>query len=454
VKRILEASIVNQKRIRLDRATIRILLVVGGGWFVCLAVAAAVCRSLYGDGAWLVLSQLAYPFHYNDYDFHRSFASYLAQTPLLLGERFGLPNVTAYAALYTLGSQALPAASLFLALFLATSLPGLFVATIAAIVLFGFGVNFVNSEVNLFFALAWLCAVIVALPGPRPVLRCFVLPMLAFALLRVYEGMLFAGPVLALGSFLAARTSRVDENIGLTIATMLFTIGALIGFSSFVAPRDPGNASNFLATSFAYLENPQAFALASVLAAGAAMRSAMRGTRIAWIAASIVFAAWFVWLMIDLNGYYAYRLYYANRAFLIFLLTFAIGILMLVTHRRPTWLAMPVPRFGMAVVMIPFVAVVVVDLLGSARWMAYMRSFCTALDDPAAIALGTKGLEQTGALTGWVWTHPTLSVLLRRHGSDAMVLNGHVRWQPFDPSRPLKLQYRGACENRRFASSR
>lgn len=422
------------------------------GWLVCLTAAAAVCRSLYGDGSYVVLAELGTPPHYLDFDVHRSFAGFIAQTPALLGRRFGIGNVTAYAALYTFGTHAVPAGLFAAALFLARALPGLFAATAAAIVVFAFGVNFTNSESNLFFALAWLSAVILVLPGRHAVLRGYVLPMLAFVLLRVYEGMLLAGPVLAVGSLLARRDRTTDEKIGLTIAAVLFTIAACIAFSSYVAPADPGNAANFRANVFTYLRNPQALVLASALCGLAAMTCRTAGRRAAWLGAAALLAAIFVWRMADLHGYYAYALYYENRSFLVFLLALWVACLVGVARLRPAWLALPRWRTGAAALAIPFVAVVVVDLLGSARWMSYMRTFCDVLDDPAAALHGIDRLQRDGALTGWPWTHPSLSILLRREGSQAIVPNGPVHWQPADL--PGRGQFRGACENRRFASGK
>jgi hypothetical protein len=423
-------------------------------WLACVAAAAAVGRSLYGDGAWLVLSQLSYPMHYNDYDVHRSFASFITQTPILVGERFGVKNVSAYAALYSVGIQLLPAVLFLTALSLSRAFSWLFVATAAAIAVFGFGMNFVNSEANLLLPLAWLSAVLLILPGPRPILRGYVLPMVAFVLLLVYEGMLLTGPVLATGAFLAARGDRqgTEEKIGLMLSTMLFTIATFIGFSSFVAPRDPVNAASFVQKSFAYLHNPQAFMLASVLASIVCAAARKPRQRLLWMGASFLLALVFVWKMVRLHDYYGYRVYAYNRTFLVFLLPVAITSLLVVHRHRAAWLEARTSALAMAAMMVPFVAVVVIDLLGSARWMGYMRTFCEVLEDPASASRGIDRLKRSGAVTGWTWNHPSLSILLRRTGSDAVVVNDPGQWEPFDPKERRRLEYRGACENRRFAS--
>lgn len=438
-----------------SRPVAGVLTIFCAGWFVCLAASAAVCRSLYGDGAWVVLSELANPLHYNDYDFHRSFASYITQTPLLLGERMGMRNVTAYAALYTLGIEALPAALFVFALFIARGTPTLFAVTAGAIAVFGFGVNVVNSEANLLFALVWLSTVILALPGRRPVLRGYVLPLIALALLRVYEGMLLAGPVLAIQSFAMARRHRgSEEQPGLTIATLAFVVATLIGFSGFVAPRDAGNASNFQANVVTYLSDPQAFLLASALLSMASASIAQRRMRWLCLAASGAAACVFVGRMLDLHGYYAYRLYYFNRSFLVLLLPIFVGGALFATRHHAPFRGARDPRVALIAAVMPFVAVVVVDLAGSVRWMSYMRTFCGVLDDPGTASQGIEHLRHSGTVMGTRWTHPALSVLLRRQGSHAMVQNDPGEFQPFDPGGSMKISYRGACGNRRFAGTR
>jgi len=59
--------------------------------------------------------------------------------------------------------------------------------------------------------------------------------------------------------------------------------------------------------------------------------------------------------------------------------------------------------------------------------------------------------SKLATFTGWGWTHPALSILLRERGSSAIVHNDPGSWQPFDPDLPIALTYRGACENRILA---
>jgi hypothetical protein len=172
-----------------------------------------------------------------------------------------------------------------------------------------------------------------------------------------------------------------------------------------------------------------------------------------YLAASGVAAAVFVERMLDLHGYYAYRLYYFNRSFLVLLLPlFVVGAVFATHHAALRTIHNT--RIALFAAAVPLVAVVVVDLAGSVRWLTYMRTFCSVLDDPGTSSQGIERLRQSGTLMGTRWTHTSLSVLLRRQGSHAMVQNDPGEFQPFDPAGPMKIGYRGACENRRFAGRR
>ena len=425
------------------------------GTLACIGVACIVCRSLYGDGAYVVLGRLLRPMRFDDYDYHRSFASFIGQTPLFLGQRLGIVNVSAYAGIYTFTVDGLPLLAYVVALALARDVPRLFAATALALAVFGFGANFTNSEGNLFLGLAWLAGVLLALPGRRHFARGIILPALAFVLLRVYEGMLLAGPVLAAWAYAkAVRTDDVDEKIGLVLATLAFAVGCLIGFSSYVAPRDPVNAAAFAAALFAYWRNPQMWLLLAAAAAFVAVPSSPRifaagATLVAAALGGVFFAA-----MLGLHGYGAYAVYYENRAFLVLSMPVALAALAVLDLRGTGWLARDVAPIRLMAVLVPFAAVVAVDLLGSARWFAYMNTFCDVLAEPVTAGAGVGRLKASGAVTGWGWTHPSMSILLRRSGTTAIVTNEPGNWKPFDPATIELTGYRGACENRRFGATR
>jgi hypothetical protein len=427
----------------------RVMLTITAGWSVCLVVTAFVARVLYADGGLFVLTHLLNPYRFNDYDPNRTISSILTQAPILVGQQLGVEDVVTYAALYAMGTSALPAAAFLYSLWVSRNEPVLFCSTAFAIVVFGFGANFINTEANLFFGLAWLASTLLVLRDPRPIERGVVVPALALLLLRTYEGILLIGPLLGAMSYLALRDAHSRlERIGLSLALLLFILGTASGFAAFLSPRDPGNVTNFLASLPIYLRNPQFLLLLSALSMLAVVIAPGVGRR-----AQLIFLGWLLAILFVLsinmvNGYYGYTIYYQNRAFLIVLLPFCIALVGAARFYMPA--SSPPTRPHYALMLIPFAAAAYGDMLGSYRWDRYITAFCEVLKDRSSPAEGVDRLKRTGAVTGWSWTHPTMSVLLRERGSDAMVLNEPgQRWEPFDPSRAVSIAYRGVCEDRK-----
>lgn len=419
-----------------------------GAWAAALAYSTAVGRVMYGDGAWYVLVHLITPHRFNDYDSQRSFASFVSQAPMLFGQRVGLESASAYVVLYSFGALVIPAIAMMVALGLAHRQPLLFAANMVAIVVYGFGTNFINTESNLLYGLVWLSATILALDRPAPILRGFVLPVLAFGLLRTYEGMLLVGPFLGLWALIASgRSAEPRERLGLAIAGFLFLLGAVIGLGGFLSPRDPSNASSFLGSAFRYLGNPHAFLLASGLAALAAVAAPPR-VRLALAVASAALGAAFVAAIWKLQGFYAFDVYYHNRSFMVLTLPAFIAALFAAWYFRPAWLAARGAGEGYPILLVPIVLAVAGDMVGSYRWNGYVNEFCKVLRADATALDRVRMLRESGVRTAWPWTHPTMSLLLRDRGSSAMVVNepGSFGWEPFDPARAPNIDYRGFCQ--------
>jgi hypothetical protein len=255
------------------------------------------------------------------------------------------------------------------------------------------------------------------------------------------------GPLLAWWTLIALnRTDNHQEEIGLSIAGILFVLGAAIGFSGFLAPRDPSNATGFVASSLAYVRSPQAWLLLSVAAMLTALITVNRTLRVALTFAGAVFAALFLCAIFLLDGYYSYSVYYYNRSFLVLVLPIAVAVLFAKYYRDR-----PIPEDsgsrGLSLLLIPFAAAIAGDVLGTYRWHTYVDVYCRVLKTDTPANLGIEVLKRAGAKTGWYWTHPTLSVLLRDHGSGAMVRNEVPEgWQPFDPAKAATINYQGLCQ--------
>lgn len=418
-------------------------------WGAALAYSTATARVLYGDGAWFLLIHLLTPHHFNDYDFQRTFASMISQAPILLGQRLGFDSVASYAALYSFGIFALPAVTMFIALVLARRQPVLFAMIGFAILVYGFGANFINTEANLFFGFVWLSVTILALQGPAPILRGLVLPAIAIALLRSYEGMLLVGPFLALWAAIAAfRQEGRLESIGLVLAALLYFLGTCIGMGGFLSPRDPLNASNFLSTAFAYLGHPHMFLLLAGIVIIPGICRPSRRLMCILTALSALLGLSFVLGILKLEGFYSFSLYYENRSFMVLFLPVFLGLALAVYAYRPAWLLPNADSTGYTLFLVPLAFAATGDAVGTYRWSSYVQSFCTVLEMPDTPLERLVALKNSGASSAWGWTHPTMSVLLRDRGNQSIVINepGASAWEPFDPMRAISIPYLGLCQ--------
>ena len=244
------------------------------------------------------------------------------------------------------------------------------------------------------------------------------------------------------------------ERIGLTLSALLFLLGAVIGLGGFLSPRDPSNASGFLSSALLYLKNPQVFLFLAALLAFAATLLPARRLRLACAVLSAMSGAAFLVALARLEGYFSFSVYYYNRAFLVLSLPAFVGALFLANWLRPDWLRSRDANDGYAFLLIPLSCALAGDVFGTTRWSAYMSEFCAVLEKRASPAERLAQLRQSGVRTGWAWTHPSMSVLLRDQGSQAMVTNDPEQYEPFDAHKPVSIAYRGFCEAPVLGSAR
>lgn len=426
-----------------------VFAVLALGWSLTLIYSSISGRSLYGDGSYILLRILSNPSRFFNPDDQRAFAYVISQAPVLFGQKLAFESVAAYAALYSLGVFGIPAITMSVALFLARRQPILFTVNVLAILVYGFSVNFINTEANLLFGFVWLSVTLLALRGTAPILRGFALPALAFALMRTYEGMLLVGPVLALWAVIAARrTEEHLERIGLLIAALLFSLGSIIGAGGFLSPRDSGNASSFLFSAFAYLRSPQVLLLLSSVCAVLGVFLPNRRLRFLGIAASAMMGAGFLLMMLRVDGFYSFSFYYYNRSFLVLFLPVLVGGLFAAYWLRPAWFTLAKGNTRHLFLLVPVGMALAGDAIGTHRWNTYTQQFCKTLEMDLLPAQRIAVLKDTGSRTAWSWTHPTLSVLLRDRGSVAMVHNepGASAWEPFKPENAPTIPYLGLCQ--------
>lgn len=421
-----------------------------GLWLLALAYSVFSGRALFADGSYGLLLLLTQPFQFNDYDSLRTFASFIWQAPVLLGQRLGVDSVSWYAALFSVGIFVLPAFAMLLALYLSRKQDTILAANCLAVVVFGFGCNFIVTEANLLFGFVCLSVTILSIDNLSPLARGILLPLLALSLLRIYEGMLLVGPVLAMWSVVAAlRTTDPFERTGLIIAAIGFVIGSLIGLGGFLSPRDPENAAGFIASMPAYFGSPQLFLALSALFAVSASFFSKQHTRRSAAVVSMLFGAISLQMVLRLEGYYSYSVYYTNRSLLVLLLPVYASALFIGYWRKQGWFRISAPKTSYTVLMVPFLWAIAGDLVGTYRWNTYTEVFCTLLEKDLAPQERFDLLMNSGSRTGWGWTHPSLSILLRNKDSNAIISNGssYRGWEPFEADHGPRIEHRGICQS-------
>lgn len=419
------------------------------GWAVVLLFSLMSGRVMYGDGAFF-LHTLLLKSKFELYDPQRSFASLITQAPVLLGIRVHFNGIAIYALLYQIGNFIFPALLMCGGLYIVKTQRIALAVFMVAIIIYGFGINFINTEANILFGLVWLSvAIMVSDKAPR-VLHGVLLPVLAFSLLRAYEGMFMVGPVLAIWAFVAANRSEDPyKRIGLMLSGYLFLLGSVMGFGGVLAPRDPSNAANFINDVFSFLWLPHVFLLLSSIASITYIFVSNRLVRVVSVFCIFAFGSIYLWQMLNINGYYGFAELFRNRAFMIVALPVVVGFLFLIYWIRPKLLLEKTNGAAM-ILLVPFAYALIADMQVTRQWSAYTEKFCEVLHANISPQDSIDALISDEAMVmGWTWTHPTLSILLRDQGSPAYVANqqGATQWEPYSGVAPA-LPYKGFCQSR------
>jgi hypothetical protein len=411
-----------------------------------LIPAIMVHRVLYADGAYYLYLLLTTPNKFMAIYFGRVVSLHVMEAPVLLGELLSVNSISSMARLFHLGVFGVPAALFLAALWLVRRDVRLFAITASAFAVFSFCVSFLNTETNYYFAMCWLAATTLALPEDRPAMRGALLPVLAALCISAHEAAVFSAPVLAIWSTMRAmRTDSSFETAGLSMAALLFWIAAGIALVAGLAPRDVENASGFLSSIPKLLNAPPRWLLATAILVPCATLFAGRNVRIALVAISIVSGLLYVRAIAHVAGYYGFSFYYANRAGLTILIVPALAILAWASRKQPGESGGKRRTSNYFLALVPLVFAVSGDLVGSFRWNNYVNAFCEVLAADMEPQARLKALEASGHATGWVWTHPTLSILLRARDSSAFVTNGPGRWEPPEVRAENRLNRPGIC---------
>jgi hypothetical protein len=214
--------------------------------FSIAALGIYAARGLYADGSFFLYNILLQK-NYWDFDKPRAFVQIITQTPVVIGIKFGLTDITKLIYLHSLGLIGIPAIIWFFALIQhlkSRHFWTLLVAFSATYLSSGF---FAIGEYNLTYALAAYCFSILLKDKLTHSDSVFIVAA-AISLTRSYEAMIFLGPTLFL--FAARRLINPESNkiilekyvlLGLLF---LFSSASAISAWSILFPRDPVNLAD------------------------------------------------------------------------------------------------------------------------------------------------------------------------------------------------------------------
>lgn len=415
-----------------------------------LAVFAAVSgRAFFADGAYAITHFLSHPHEFWILDQPRAAAQYTMQLPVLIAEKLGLASAIAYSIAFSLGTFFVPIILYAIAAYTVRRNFKLLSLVIIAAVFQIYSINYIITELNLLCALVTLCAAVLSTYKTIGKLTIVLFIAASLAITRVHEGVLFSAPPLAIWAYTQLTPAQTAEHkTGLLLAILAFCYAFLIALVSGLAPRDPANASGFVHSFVGFFSSPQLY-LGLCCAAAVLGIHCKNVASILFGILCIVLSTIFIIKVITLKGYYAYGVYYESRAFVSLATAGCVILLFIVSKVRTPSLSSTTPLAKWIFILLPILTIVASDGIGTIRWRTYVASFCTLLNDTSVSPKTAQTLEHENLVTGWSWNHPSLSVLLRKPGSSAVVLNYPTpTWQPDIPIKPgFPAWQRGLCSS-------
>lgn len=397
------------------------------------AFAAVSGRAFFADGAYATVWLLEHPHQFWITAEPRAFAYYIIEGPVLIGEKLGLSTAIGYSVALSTGIFMLPLAIYALAVYIVRKSFFSIIFVVLAAVFFIYSINYIVTEVNLLAAIVVLCAAVLSSFENSRRISAFILIAASLVSTRVYEGMIFSAPVLICWSYMKLDRAPTNEHkTALVISILGFAVAFLIALGSALAPRDPANEAGFINSFSAFAKGPHLYLGLCCISASIAAFCKKRSSFSISVLFSILLGGTFLYQIYALSGYYAYGIYYQNRAFV----SLALAAFVLTWGLFSMQGATSFPRSAslakwVLVLAVPVLSATASDSIGTVRWRSYVSSFCALLADNNNLPRSAATLEREGLRTGWGWTHPSLSVLLRRPGSSAVVTNYPTApWEP------------------------
>jgi hypothetical protein len=393
---------------------------------------------LYADGAHYFLHIIASGRFFN-VSSYRVGATILTQWPLLLAMALHEHSIAGLAAVHSAALLAIPTGC-----FIATSwisrrnaIAGAANAVVICCAYYPTIFDIIG-EYQILYSLFWLCAVWIILIPPRTWWSFGPLFAAAIAMLRSYELTVVTGGLLTLACIVQAlRQDAFLQRAGWSTLAVLFVLGVPLGLQGILVPRDLANEHAFAAALRGTLGDDTLLDIFGIVTMGS-VAVLFRSPVVAVVTAAVAgYTAWrFAMAAVKLPGHpdllaLGYQSVQRAQVFLVLLGAFAL----LAIARLPEAQAVARRTWQQWPLMVPIGLVFAMHVAELCGWRDYVAAFCTELARPAgensdAVLLARSNVRRFA----WTWELPTMSVLLRRYGSDRIVSDpSYHGWQPFDP---------------------
>jgi hypothetical protein len=402
-----------------------------------LGVYAAV--GLYADGSFFLLNILSQK-SYWDFDKPRAFAQLITQTPVALGVKFGIKDLTGLIYLHSFGLIGIPIIIWLLALFNQIksghfwTLLAAFSATYLSAGFFAIG------EYNLTYALAAFCFSVLL----KDNLTNFDLALIttaAIALTRSYEAMIFLGPTLFLIS--ANRLICIDTNktivekCVLLVLLFLFSSATTVAIWSVLFPRDPGNLAG-AGDVTQIVKSGHFIYLVAMIAMYFLVQAIPKKSKHIFVFIAIGSAIYFIseqklWNSPSMN--HGFRSMAGLILFSIFLTAFIEerirkhGLIRASAQKSSE-------QAKQLVSLALFLSLAFTSAVYSYEFSRWLKTF----ELEASKASNWIHLDEVMTVDGyysgfnWAWTNPALSIILRGNNSGGLLNSkSYTGWQPFNP---------------------
>ena len=423
-----------------------------------LAIVHVVAQiGLYGDGSWFLVAILDRRDFFMP-DSTRNYATFITQLPVLISLNAGLWNTHALIFLHSFGLVFMPALLWSCALVILRSDLFFWPFVLLLAVVNMNTAFFAIGESNVAYSIC-VCSKAILLRDKKLGLSETVsLLGLAFIVTRTYEALVFIGPLLGAMTALRMHESGESAKIFLLITGLLFVASAVIAGLSILLPADGTSLIAALKTTRTIIFRDRQLLLTLLISVTyyliVILRTGHKNVYILclWVSAVIL-------LLLAWPGNWAEPSQYYGGRVIAGLFLFAFGVIALIVKlERDPDIKWPLPfsaltsfakgtqslerrKFWFCIPMILVIELTVIDIYHSFAFRSFAESFRKEVDSRhGLVALETISIHEGWTSNyGWLWTYPSMSLLLRSDASKAVVLNSmdHTGWQPFDPQTSL-----------------